>query len=148
MTQAGAVRTRLWDLTYRCCQRQTPYLWVPAAWCASLGWEVLCFVFVFVLVYDPFILFLQIYFIDYQLPHFPPLIPSALHPSIHPYSTPLSSCPWVIHVSSLASPFPILFLASPSLFSTYYLCFLFPVTSPPFSSFPLPADNPPCDLCL
>ena len=30
------------------------------------------------------------------------------------------------------------------LFSTYNLCFLFPVTFPPFS--PSPSDNPPCDL--
>ena len=60
----------------------------------------------------------------------------------------LSSCPWVVHVSSLASPFPILFLTSPCLFCACQLCFLFPVPFPPFSSFPLPADNPPNDLHL
>ena len=68
------------------------------------------------------------------VPPFPPAFPS------------LSSCPWVMHVSSLASTVPILFLTSPCLFCTYHLCFLFPVPFPSFSPSPLPADNPPCDL--
>ena len=60
-----------------------------------------------------------------------PALPSLQHlPS-------LSSCPWVMHISSLASPFPILFLTSPCLFCIYQLCFLFPVTFPPFSPSPL-----------
>ena len=59
---------------------------------------------------------------------------------------PLSSCPWVIHISSLVSPFLILFLTSPCLFCTYHLFFLFPVPFPPFSSLPFPAYNPQCDL--
>ena len=63
-----------------------------------------------------------------QLSHFfSPLFPSALHSphtSIPPH---LSSCPWVVHISSLASSFPILFLTSSCLFCTCYLCFLFPV---------------------
>ena len=57
-----------------------------------------------------------------------------------------SSCPWVIYVSSLASPFPILLLLSPCLFCTYHICFVFPVPFLPFSTLNLPADNPPCDL--
>ena len=84
-----------------------------------------------------------------QLSHFlsllyPPLPCTPTSTSI-PY---LSWCPWVIHVSSLASPFPVLFLTSPCLFCTYHLCFLFPVPFPPFSSLTLslPADNLPCDL--
>ena len=63
---------------------------------------------------------------------FPPLSPSHKHPP------PLSSCPWVRHISSVASPFPILFLPSPCLFSTYHLCLLFPVPFPPFFLLPLP----------
>ena len=79
-----------------------------------------------------------------QLSHFfLPFIP--LHPApSFPLAFPLlSSCPWVIHISSLASPFPILLLTSPCLCCTYHLCFLFPV---PFPSFSPAADNPPGDL--
>ena len=77
---------------------------------------------------------------------FSSLSPSTLcpRPSHMPY--PLCSCPWVLHRSSLASLFPILFLTSPCLFYTYQLCFLFPVPFPWFSPFPLPTGNPPCDL--
>ena len=77
----------------------------------------------------------------------PPLFPSTLHFPCHPHTCPpLSSCPWVIHISSLASPFPILYLTSPCLFCTYQLCFLFPVPFLPFFPLPFLADNPPCDL--
>ena len=61
-------------------------------------------------------------------------------------NSPPSSCPWVMHLSSLASPFPILFLTSPCLFCTYRLCCLFPVPFSPLSPHPIPTDNPPCDL--
>ena len=58
----------------------------------------------------------------------------------------LSSCAWVMYVSSLTSPFPILFLTSPCLFHTYQL-YLIPAPSPPpLLPQPLPADNPPNDL--
>ena len=74
-----------------------------------------------------------------QLSHFfsllyspPPCMP------LTPAFPPCSSCPWVIHISSLASPFPILFLTSPCLFCTYHLCYLFSVPFPPFSPLPLP----------
>ena len=70
----------------------------------------------------------------------PPGTPSHQH---HPL---LSSCLWVIYISSLASPFSILFLTSPCLFSTYQLCFLIPASFPPFSPFTLPADNLPNHL--
>ena len=60
--------------------------------------------------------------------------PSGLYlPPSSILALPLSSCPWVVHRSSLASLFPILFLTSPYLFCTYQLCFLFPI---PFSPFP------------
>ena len=44
-----------------------------------------------------------------RLSHFfSPLFPSTLYPHFHQHSTPpqLSSYPWIVHVSSLASPFP------------------------------------------
>ena len=82
----------------------------------------------------------------YSCPIFSPLYSPlpCTHPptSIPPH--PISS--WVIHIRSLASPFPILFLTSSCLFSTYHLCFLFHVPFPPFSLLPLPADDPPCDF--
>ena len=94
-------------------------------------------------------LLFKLYFIDYAIivvSHFSPFyspLPCTSLPSPFPH---LSSCTWVIHMSSLASPFPMLFLTSPCLFYAYHLCFLFPVLFPPFSPLPLPTDNPPCDL--
>ena len=68
-------------------------------------------------------------------------------PGFPPSSTSsLSSCPWVVHINYLASPFPTLFLTSPCLFCTYQLCFLFPVHFPPSSLLPIPTDNPPYNL--
>ena len=81
-----------------------------------------------------------------QLSHFFPSIYSPLPCTPHSNSIPLLLSSWVGHVSSLASPFPTLFLTCPCLFSTYHLCFLFPVPFPPSSPLLLPADNPPCEL--
>ena len=60
---------------------------------------------------------------------------------------PLSSCPWVVQMSSLSSLFPVPFLTSPQLFYAYQSCFFFPVPFlliPPF----LPTEISPCDLCF
>ena len=71
-----------------------------------------------------------------QLSHFfSPLYFPLPYTPLPPSFPHLSSCPWVIHISSLASLFPILFLTSPCLFCTYHLCFLFPAHFLPFSSF-------------
>ena len=79
-----------------------------------------------------------IYFIDYTItvaPIFslcPP--PSSTIHSL--WKCPLSSCPWVMHISSLASPFPILFLTSPYFVPTNYASYslyLFPNSPSPFS---------------
>ena len=95
-------------------------------------------------------MFFLVYFIDYAItvvPFFPPLYPPPCPaPLLCLVFHSLSSCPWVVHISSLASPSPILFLTFPCLFCAYQLCFLFPVPFPPFSLLPLPTDNPPCDL--
>ena len=77
----------------------------------------------------------------YPVPHVPPATPP--HP--HLVHAVVSSCPWVVHVSSLASTFVLLFLVSPCLFCSYQLCFLIPAQFSPFSLFLLPADNPPND---
>ena len=74
----------------------------------------------------------------------------------------LSSCPWVMHVSSSASPFPIQFLTSPCLFYIYqsallfFKCILLIMLSqlshfPPFiplcPAHPLPLAFPPFSSC-
>ena len=83
----------------------------------------------------------------YSFPNFSPLAPLFPVLPFPPASPPLSSCPWVVHISSLASPFPILFLAPcPCLFSTYHLCYLFSVPFPPLSPSHSPIENPSCDL--
>ena len=61
------------------------------------------------------------------------------------YIPPFSSCPWIIQVSSLASPLPILFLTSPVYFAPTNNASI-PCTFSPFLPFSLTADNPPCDL--
>ena len=83
-----------------------------------------------------FILFLFLS-IFYQLCYYSCFIFSSLflftqYPHSLQHLPHLRSCPWVVHIISLTSPFPILFLTSPCLFSTYQLCFLFPVLFPPF----------------
>ena len=94
------------------------------------------------------IIFLNIFYwlCYYSCPFF--LLAISPKPCTHfsPSFSHLSSCPWVIHISSLASPFSILFLTSPCLFCTYHLCFLFPVSFSHILPIPLPAENPPCDL--
>ena len=80
-----------------------------------------------------------------QLSHSPLYYPLPCTPP-HTHIPPHSSCPWVVHISSLASTFPILYLTSPCLFSTYQLVALIPCTFSPILPLPLPADNPPCDL--
>ena len=67
-----------------------------------------------------------------QLSHFHPFTPLCPAHPVPPTFPLFSSCPWVIHISSLASTFPILFLSS-RLFSTYHLCYLFSVPFPPLT---------------
>ena len=86
--------------------------------------------------------FVYIYIIDYAITVVPFFPLYSLPPST-PFSTSISPLVHVYgHISSLASPFPILFLTSPCLFCTYYLSFLFPVSFPPFSPLSLSTDNP------
>ena len=87
-----------------------------------------------------------IYFIDYAITVVPifPFFTSTQYPHSLRQS-PLSSCPWVMYISSLTTPLPILFLTSPYFVPTN-LCFLIPAPFPPFSLSPLPTDNPPNGL--
>ena len=93
--------------------------------------------------------YILVYFIDYAItvvpffsPLYSPLPCTPFPPTFHPF---LSSCPWVVHISSLASPFPILFLTSPVYFvPTIYASYSLYLS--PILSLPLPANNPPSDL--
>ena len=73
-------------------------------------------------------------------PPYSPTPCSPLPPAFHP----LGSCPWVGHISSLASIFLILFLTSPAYFvAIIYASYSLYLPHPP-SLFP--TDNSPCDL--
>ena len=76
---------------------------------------------------------------------FSPLSPSILQRPLTTIPSPLSSCPCVMHIKFIGFLISYTFLNTP-LFCTYQLCFLIPVPFPPFSSFPLPTDNPLNDL--
>ena len=69
---------------------------------------------------------------------FPPL--PHLHPNPHSHrpSPHHCLCPWVMHVSSLATPFPILYFTSPCLFCNYLCVLLNALTSSP-----IPPHHPP-----
>ena len=127
-----------------CCGPLCVSACLHSCWCPGMvaqfrtHFSFFLFFFQFLIVYFYCIFlfkFLKIYLLIMllQLSHFPP----SLHPAypIPPTFPPYSSCPWVILISSLASTFPKLFLPSPCLFSTYHLCYLFSVPSPPL---PLP----------
>ena len=87
-------------------------------------------------------IFLNIFWLCYySFPTFPPLTPSTQQPHSLRQS-PLSSCPWVMHISFLATPLPILFLIS-SYFVPINLYFLIPASFPPLSPFPRPNCNHP-----
>ena len=77
-----------------------------------------------------------------QLSQFFPLCPPLSFPLV---ISPLSLCPWIVHISSLASPFPILFLTSHCIFlATNYAfqsLYLFPILPVPLST-----NSPPNDL--
>ena len=75
----------------------------------------------------------------YSSPNFPPFAPFH-HTSSTPSGNPPNHCshPWIMQVSSLAPPFPILYFTSPWLFCNYLLVCLNPLTS-----WPIPPRPPP-----
>ena len=75
-----------------------------------------------------------------------PLSPSPLHPPTLQHSSQglKGSCLRVVLVSSLASPFPTLFLTFPLSILCLPTMLLIPCIFPPI--LPLPTDNPLCDL--
>ena len=100
----------------------------------------------YITYFSNFFLFKKIYFIVYAITvvPFPPFTP--LHPAhpLPPTFPPYSSRPWVIHISSLASTFPILFLPCPYFLPTIYATYSLYLS--PLSPSHSPVNNPPCDL--
>ena len=84
-----------------------------------------------------------------QLSWYFPLCP---HPSSTPHSLRQSphhcSCSWVIHISSLAIPFPILYFISPWQFYKYLFVLLNPLIYSPIPSHPLPSGNHQNATCI
>ena len=93
-----------------------------------------------------FIYLFIFWFCDYSCPNFfLPSIPlCCVPPSLPPAFPHLSSCPWVVHISSLTSPF--LYYSYLPLFILWLtIMLLIPCKLSPFLPH-YPADNPPCDL--
>ena len=92
----------------------------------------------------------KLYFIDYAITvaliSFPlcPPPPSTCHALRQ--SPHHCSCLWVMGISSLATPFPILYFTSPWLLCNYLFVLLNPLTSSPF--IPLPPGNQQNALCI
>ena len=81
----------------------------------------------FVLNYVLLIILLQLSWV------FPLLAPLHQNPPLHQAVPHPCSCPRVMCVRSLATPFPILYFTSPWLFCNYLFVLLNPLTSHPFS---------------
>ena len=85
------------------------------------------------------LLFLSIFYwlCYYICPIFISFIPLWPAPSSHTFiPSPLTSCPWVLHISSLASTFPIIFSIFPSFVPTNYASYsLYLFSHSPLSPF-------------
>ena len=65
----------------------------------------------------------------YSCPDFPPLPPQPSTSHSLRQSPHHCSCPWVMRISSLATPFPILYFMYPRLFCNYLFVLFNPLTS-------------------
>ena len=95
-----------------------------------------------------YLLYLFLKSIDYALrfsqfsPLYPPLSPHPLPSGIPP---PLSSCPCLVHRSSLRSV-SYTISVPPTLVMPNFILLLPCTFAPPIPPFPLPAEIPPCDV--
>ena len=78
-----------------------------------------------------------------------PLLPASTQQLPLPQAIPTPcSCPWVMCVSSLATPFLILYCTPPWLFCNYLFVLRNPLTSSPIPPLPLPSGNHQNTLCI
>ena len=86
----------------------------------------ICLPFFSFFIFSNYILLIMLLQLSWFFPHGPP-------PPSTPYSLRQSphhcSCPWVMHISSLATPFPTLYFISPWLSCNYIFILLNPLTS-------------------
>ena len=78
--------------------------------------------------------FSNYFFIDYAITVvliFPLCTPSTQNPPLPQAIPHHCSCPWVMHISSLTTPCPILYFTSPWLFCTYLFVLLNPLNFSP-----------------
>ena len=90
------------------------------------------------------LLIFKLYFIDYAITVvliFTSLLPSTQHPPLPQQSPHYCSCPWVMCMCSLATPFPMRYFTSPWLFCNYLSVLLNPLTSSPFHHTALQSSN-------
>ena len=88
--------------------------------------------------------FKKLYFIDDAIAVVlivPPLRPLPSTPHLLRQSSHHCSRPGVMHISSLATPFPMLYFTSPWLFYNSLFVLLNPFTSSPIPHMPLPSGN-------
>ena len=94
-----------------------------------------------VILYSLSVLCLKLYFIDHAV-----IVVLIFPHPVPPYSLRQSpqhcSCPWIMYVSSLATPFPLFYFISPWLFCNYLFVLLNLLTSSPILPLPPPIWQP------
>ena len=110
--------------------------WLCAGKCCGSTKVIFLFLFIFsFLNYILFIMLLQLWqVISLCCP--PPSTPHSLR-----QSPCLCSCPWVMRISSSATPFPVLYCTSPWLFCNYLFVLLNPLPSSSIPLHPPPFGN-------
>ena len=92
--------------------------------------------------------FLKLHWLCYYSFNFPLLPPSMQQPHSLRQTWYHCSCPWVMCISPLATPFPILCFTSPWLFCNYLFVLLNPLTSSPISLQSPPIWQTSKSLCI
>ena len=110
------------------CISKSIYMLKNKSW-GNQNSDMFCFVLNYILL-----------IVRLQLSWFPPFAP--LHPAPPTPSGNHCSCPWVMDISSLATPFPILYFISPWLLCNYLFVLLNPLICSPIPTHPPPIWQP------